>query len=377
MNKNIVSIQKQTLYRITESIKTWRDGLAMAESYTNPNRVNLLRCYKDVIDNNHLLACVNILKERLKEKEFNIVKQSGSIDKNADNLFHKKWFYDILDKYIDTQLYGHSLIQIYDKELNMSLIDREYVCPEKHLIKDALYSNKGIDYTSPQIYKWLIEIGDRNNLGMLSPLCPTVIYIKNANSFWGEVQEVIGFPTIIAKSASQDRKEREQLGNWVKELGRRSTAVIGIEDEIEFKEAKSSDIYSVYLEMIKYLQSNISKVLLGGTEMIDGGSGGSEARAKVHEQQLNTKINSLIRSLTFFINDNLIPKLAGLGLVNTNNKIEFVNETDKNILADLHLKVSQLLTEGQIDPKFIEEIYNIKLYDSRGSVQPSSAGTIN
>lgn len=362
--KTDIKIERQQLYRTSQSIESWRRALNIAESTIQPNRTELIRLYKDLQDDQHLLACMNILRREVKKIDFNIVKPSGTIDKQATEYFHNEWYDKLVDVFVNNILFGHTLVQIQEitsDNLSFAIIPHEYVLPEKHLIKTNMYSVDGQDYEP--LLKDLFEIGDRFDLGLLAKLAPGLIRIKNAFGFWSEAEEILGFPTIITKTNSQDRKDRETLQNWAKELGRRSTAVVGLEDEIIFESSKSSDITPIHKEIIILIQNLTSKVLLGGVEGIDGGSGGSEARARVHNEKLETIVQSLLKSLGYFINKQVIKKLSAV--VNPNCKIEFINSIDKDEELDADLKFQTILNlSGKtIDPNWLSEKYNIPITD--------------
>lgn len=363
--KSFNKITKQTVYRISQDLNGWRNALNYAESVQFPNRYNLYRLYKDLVNDMMFDGCVQNKKARILQQDYKIVDTAGKENKKATELFKQNWFKQFVDIYIDTIFWGHSLIAIDNWGDNtigsISLIDRNYVVPEFKQIKDTPFSNTFVESYEP----WLedgscIEIcKNERDLGLLSRLAPSILYKKNTKMFWAEYQETIGFPIMVLKTGQNDVDEDRRLTEFLTNINKHSCAIIGLQDDIQFVQANSSDAYQTYNAFILVCDNEISIATLGATEIVTGGSGGSEARAKVHEQQAELKLLADLQGLEIFINTGLIPQLRKLGLINSLDvQFQWQNKPNLNELADLYVKVNSL---DAFDEAYLEEIFNIKL----------------
>lgn len=361
-------ITKQTIYRINQNISNWRNALNYAESVQFPNRYNLYRLYKDLVLDNMFDGCIANKKDRILQQEYSIIDTNGKENKKATSLFKQNWFRDFINIYIDTIFYGHSLISIDSWDNNsigsISLFDREYVCPEFKQIKESPHSNTYKESYEP----WLndgsvIEIcKNSRDLGLLAILAPTILYKKNSKQFWAEYQETVGFPLKVIKTAQNDVDEDKRLMEFLENINKHAAAIIGLQDEIEFVQANSSDTYQTYNTFITNCDNEISIATLGATEIVSGGSGGSEARSKVHNQQAELKLMSDLQGIEIFINSKLIPALRKLGFsIGNELMFKWVNKPNLDEMIDVHTKISKLLLDGTFDKEWIADLYGIKL----------------
>ena len=371
-NSLLVKIENETLQRVKQTIERWRYAVYSAEDVNMYRRTELYRLYKDLDTDQHLQAAIDLKKDRLQAIQFAIYNQDGSVNELATDKFNARWFYNLISIFVDTMFWGHSLIQIdeiYEKDISLTLIPRQNVKPEYREYLVNYNDMRGESYTDDKTYNWLIEIGSSTSLGNYASLTPLLLYKKFALQFWAEFQELFGTPLRIGKTKSSIPDERNRFVQFLKDMGSSSFAVLSEGEDVEFVESKTSDSFSVYLEFLKFINSEISKKVLGAVEMIDGSTGGSEARAKVHNLQADYKTRSELRELKFFINDIVIPKLATLGFVESG---VYFNFDDNEVLSIIDkVKVDKTITEivqsGVFSKEYIESRYNVELSDSNDS----------
>lgn len=367
--EHFFEFNNKTNYRITTTTKKWRDALAYAEDWERPDRIELLRIYKDLILDSTVSNSIDIRTSRILSIPFSIVNKNDNINKKVQAMFDKYWFEKYIKFAMESIFYGHSLIQIdgFTKKegiTDVTLIPRENVIPEFGLFNGNDYNsnNDGTDYMQPKIYKWLCEAyHTRRDLGLLNNIAVSQITKKTATVAWAQFVEKFGEPMVIGRTNSNIETEKQDLQNFLTNISMNSAAVLDKQTDIEFKETTRADVYSVYKELISTMNDEINTVVLGATEITSGGSGGSEARAKIHEIQSNYKTAADIKYIKNNINNVLIPKLEALKIIPKGLQFKFdfneVRTMEEQILIDK--EISNL--KGVLSDEYIEKTYDVEL----------------
>jgi len=353
-------------YRVTSTTKKWRNALNQAEDIKHPNRTPLLKLYNEYTLDATIQNSMDLRIQRVLSMPFDLVNNKDKRHERSYNIFKSYWFENYIKFAMQSIFYGHSLIQIdginKGNVTNVSLIPREHVIPEFGTFKSnpESYEN-GIDYMEPKVYKWLCEVyHTRTDLGLLNNISPYAIAKKTAIIAWTQFVEVFGLPMIIGKTNSNLESEKQALENFLQNLSMNARAVTDKQTEFEFKETTRSDVYNVYKELITSMNDEINTLFLGGTELTSGSTGGSEARAKVHQNQSNFKTSADIRFITNNINNVLIPKLQALKLLPKN--ITFKFNTDEQISMTERIAIDNLLMNHvQLSKDYIEKTYAVEL----------------
>jgi len=372
-NKKVTSkIIERNSYRIRESIQTWRDALTLAEmkvspdSTIKPDRRSLLRIYNEIMLDTHLQSVIDLRKEKVLEYPFNLYTDNGKIDEESTKKLKSEWFYKLLSYVIDSVFYGHSLIQIdaiyKDNIEQITLIDRINVIPETGEYMPDIYNNmNSISYLDSKTYDWLFEFyKERDDLGLLKGIAPLVLWKRSTMSAWAEYTEIFGMPIRIAKTTSNVAADRTRLANFVRDLGKSAWAVLDDEETIEFIENKKSDAFNVYDKFIDKINKEISKAVLGVTQINEDGS--SYSQSKVHSDQSEIKTASDLRNIEFIIKDKVLPKLVKLGVLPENLIFQFDRSTvlkiEDQILVDEKLNLMYPLQKD-----YLKERYNVEFED--------------
>jgi len=303
-------------YLITQTINRYKTSLNMA---LNGYRVDLYKLYNDSLRDNHLAGIIDLRKERVLGTSFNVYNKDGSVyDKDT---FESKWFYDFLRMALDEIYWGFSLIQI-DGIKDSNIYDITQVPHENvdietsELIPNTNMLSDNINYATPSYNKWLLEIvDDVKNLGILSDVVPLVIWKRSAMSAWSEYTEIFGQPIRIGKTTSNIEQDRQRLASFLKGLASSAWAVIDESESIEFVEQNNSDAYNIYDKFIEVINKELSKRIIGSTEITDSSSGSGYAQSVTHNTQFSLKIKSDIRKMEFIIKDILLPKLVNLNII--------------------------------------------------------------
>jgi hypothetical protein len=315
----IKRIKQTQLGRIREDIKSWRGALDRAESKTLPDRVELIRIFKDIMLDAHLTSLVQTLTVKTTSSPFFLENANGEIDHDLTDVFRKKWFRDFMKAVVEAPIYGYSLIQLGDimgdhfKEVE--LVPREYVIPEKRAVKENLYqSTASLVYFDDRPYNnWTIFVHEKGDLGLLTKAAPLVIWKKNVLGAWSEAAELFGMPVRMGKTDINNPQAYDNMVKMLENMGSAAWAVMDSNDELNFAEITKSDYYNVYDKLIERTNSELSKLILGQTMTSDNGS--SKSQAEVHERILEEYVNSAKTMIADVVNEQLIPLMVRNGMV--------------------------------------------------------------
>jgi len=365
----VKQLDEDYFYRTKQTIKTWRNALQTAESPTNPNRYDLLNIYRDVILDTSLEGAMQQRSERILSTGWEIVDSENNKLKKYDELFSSKWFYDVLQHNIDSIFYGHSLIQVNgiteNKNISsVSLVDRVNVIPEFGEIKKNPQQMSGsFKYRKAKYYKWLFEYASSpTNLGLLMKLTPIVLYKKEAVKAWNRFSELFGMPLRVVKTGKKDPIAKARLFKLLEKMASNATAVLDLEDDIEFISAQGGDANKVFENLIAMLNREIYKAVLGQTMSSEDSA--SYSQAYLHNKMFNYKAQKDLRDLEFWCNGFLIPKLKEYGLMDGDVKFRFI-DIEKLSMNERIAIDAQILQHYVIEPEYIEEKYRIPIVEAR------------
>jgi hypothetical protein len=366
-------IQRTQLLRQQETVRKWRDAISNAESILLPERRPLIRIYRDIILDAHVMNVCRSFSLNITSGEFYLVDKAGNVNEEATSLFYNKWFSDFLKYTSEANLWGYSLIQlgpVNEKGYEyVKLIPREYVIIDKKQVKVHLY-NRGevIDYSSDVFKPWIVEVYEQGNLGLLSNVAPLAIWKKNAIIAWSQYAELYGQPIRVGKTNIEDPNLKTNMKTMLETMGSSLWAIMDIDDSLEFIEANDDDAYSVFMELINVCNKEISKVVLGQTMTTDDGS--SRSQSEVHERQMDKLINAEKKYIEYCVNDKLLPSMEMNGLIPSG--LSFIWDQSENLSMMDQLKiVDTLLKNYDIEPEEIKERFGIEVF-KKGEISTSN-----
>jgi len=369
-NQIINKITTQFQDRSRKDIQKWRTAIMVAQSVEKPRRDLLINLYNDLLTDGHLYSQMELRKAATLNTPFQVIdKKTGEINNEMTSFFNHKWFYDLLSDILETLFYGHTLIEIEsfeDNKVNYSLIPRQNVVPnKKQIIPDLSNPNKIINYSEKQYEGWLIEVGKSKDLGILNAIIPNLIWKRNAIQSWAEFCERFGIPLMTATTLKQDEATLDLVEGMLSELGEASSAVFPQGTTIDIKEANRADAYKVFDAKIARNNEEISKAIVGGTMVSDGGS--SKSQSEVHERGLENRLSVKDkRYITFLINDDLMPILRQRGYdVSDNDCFKFSFKNEMNIMEHFEV-VNDVINSGhEVDLAWVSKTFNVPITGKR------------
>lgn len=310
-------VTKPQPYQTTVEIGNWKTAIMQAENQYRPRRAPLLRLYKEFMRDGHLRGQVSKLKNKVLAEPFVLVNDAGEEQPDALKLFNRPWFFDLLGVLLDTEFYGHSLIDFAypngEGEFErFDLIDRELVVPELGLLLFNENADIGIPYreVAAEDVRTLLEIGGTHDLGLLQHVGPDVIWKRYSRADWARRSERYGQPLTHLKTAETDAVALADKQRALATMGSSGYIITDVDDEIAFVEAKG-DGHDVYADLAAFSNAEISIMLTGQTMTSD--AAGGQVKGEVHERTEEHFVQAKMRGAYFFINYKLVPFLIGWG----------------------------------------------------------------
>lgn len=382
LKKMVVDIQRTTDNLTRRDIADWRAAHQMALSVDNPNRIRLYDIYNDASLDLHLSGCVEQRVGLAMARSFKIIKADGTEDNDAAKLFDAAWFKTFCRMTLETVYWGHSLIElgnVITNEVGMYMYDSVTIVPRKHVIPEfgkivkevGSDYKKGMDFRTPPLSEWLIEVGQPYDLGLYLKACIQTIPKKNALGFWDNFAEIFGMPMRIAKTNSRDAKDRAKIEKMMSQMGAALWGVFQEGTEIEVVESTKGDSYNVYDRRIDRANSELSKLIIGQTMTLEDGS--SKSQSETHLKVLNNLIERDCDNLRDVINTQLLPRMVKHGFPVAGMSFEWDYSIDYT--PEQQLAIEQLVVANyEVDGKYFEEKYNIPAGTRRSIASPTPEG---
>lgn len=320
-------IKKHYVYRVELEMKNWRSAVMLAEDPLRPRRESLYALYKSAMEDGELQTQLRTARNTVCMGDFHISK-NGKEDKALRELFERPWFHDFLEHEVDTELWGHTLIEFdpikSGKEFeNIALIPRDHVRPEWGEVIIYTSDERGLPYDKPPLDRHLLEIGKRDNLGLLKYISKLIIRKEYALTDWSRRNERYGMPTIVIKTATRDVKELDAKEQMAKNMGSNGYIILDDQDEYQLSESNQAFAYQTYKDNAKLYDEYIAKIVNGQT-----GTTNEKAHvgaAEVHERILNDYTLARLRRIQNHLNFRLFPFLIKHGYPLQGAKFQFVD----------------------------------------------------
>jgi len=356
-HKVLDHIVRQVKRRARNDIQKWQAALTLAENPQKPRRYRLYDIYDDVLLDAHLTAEVQKRTLAVTGAPFKLVDSKGKISDKTD-LLNRQWFDKLLKWSIETKLYGHSLVQIDELlqgEINqLELVPRGHVVPEQGLFLKQPNDDKGIAYRDSQYARWLIEIGEKRDFGLLNKAVPHVLFKRFAQSAWSEFTEIFGMPIRIAKTNTKDRESLNRMEQMMLDMSTAFYAIIDQDEVIDFVESAKTN-GEVYGNLIKLANAEISK-LINGSVIGQDTPQGSRAKEQVGKDitdQIHESDRAWVEKL---MNQYVLQKLIEIGYPFQGLRFVFDREPDTQSLWTI---TQGILNHFDVDPEFIKKTFGV------------------
>ena len=326
LSQKIIRTDKPKVEVEMENLKS---AIVAAENIEAPNRQLLYSTYLQIMEESHLSSQIRTAQYTILQSDFQVLINYKISDEHK-LLFDKGWFSDFVKHVIDQEFWGHSLIEfgeIEDNEFkNVLLIDRFHVVPEFQSVK--IKTNDEIDdasfYGNNLINLYLIEVGDKYDLGILRKAAREIIWKTYARSDWSLATEKYGMPLLSINTDTSDETELDELENMAQNFGSNGYVIGSKETDITIVQPdKGTQFYINYERLAKFCDIQISKLINGQVATSDEKA--YVGSAEVQERILNTYTKGRLQRVERVINDKLIPFLIEHGYKLESAKFQFLD----------------------------------------------------
>ncbi len=359
-------ILQQNISGAKKDLADYRRALNIAERVDTPRQYMLMALYKEIWLDPHLRGEVLNRKEKTLQSRFNVYTPAGEVDEQLTWLLKKTWFRKMAALMLDARFWGHSLIQIEGVIplnngaggiVDVNLVPREHVSPREGLLLRNQSDSSGIDYRNePMFDGWIIETPDSDDLGLLNPATPQVLYQRFAQATWSEFTELYVTPLRVGKTNVRDTEMLRQMEDMLIRMGSSTFAVIDDSETLEFIQAAQNS-GEVFEKLMNKCESKISKVITG-TVIGNSAEGGSRSKEEVGERTLSDVVESDKEWLQHIINDRLFPLLIKHGYPLEGCTFEFEEQKDLKQLWDM---THQSMMYYDVDEEWIRDTFGIQV----------------
>jgi SPP1 gp7 family putative phage head morphogenesis protein len=362
-----------------QSIKTWKDALTLAQLPDAPNRLPLLQVYDSILIDSHLQSILESRILRILGSKFKLINKAGTENKELNNLFKKKWFMQFLTHAMWSRFLGTGVVELWDLdelgELTFcGLIPRENTLPKKGLIVKEVGDEKGYPYKEGPLENYYIQIGEDDDLGILAKAAPDALTKKFAKAAWAEYVEKYGIPPRVVTTDSHNDKRIQELADMLQSMVSNHWVVLQGNEKLEMMPTSSVDAHSTFDNLIKRMNSEMSKRILGQDGTTDSSdTKGTYGSLKVLQNVADDRHDSDKAFMDYLINDELLWRLELISpAYSALREHRFEWDDSKELTPEELVKlVTQITGAGYIvDPKYIEEKTSLPIIGRIDQTQP-------
>lgn len=283
-----IVINEITVAQVTrgnQDIQSWFAAVRAAESTRLPNRKQLYNTYLDVSIDLHLRS---VMDKRIRAVKTAPFEWEGLEDEKLIENFQSPWFSDLLGLIQSRIFWGTTLVEITlgdDGLINeVNMVPRQNVKPEKGIISKDGYSDEGIQYREGIYTNYILEIGKRNELGLLSNIAPYILMKRMNLADFSRYNEMFGMPLRVYEYDPLKPGARDEVTKQAKEYGSAAYLVVpkGFANVTFHDSVKQSTAYA-YDKLHEILNNEITIGVLGQLLTTGGEGGGSYELGKIHK----------------------------------------------------------------------------------------------
>jgi len=309
------------------SLSQWQTAYEDAIDPLRYDREDLLDLYEQMEIDEHITALGDTIFNNMISNGFLITGPDGTEDVDATALFARPWFSQYVAMALDTIFHGFNGIQFTGiangAYSGTKLIPRRHILP---LLAGIRYQDNNdspdILFADKSIFPWTVFMFpqlplDQYKLGKFNK-CAKLFILKRENiQFWAMFNEIFGIPFRVMKTNLADSTRMGNAITAMKTMTAAAWSVIHEDDEVTFHNGVAAANSSTFKDFLEWCNKGMSKAIVGSTMVLEDGS--SRSQGEVHERNTNAFIVSYQRIIAEWINEQVIPKMVGLGMAITEN----------------------------------------------------------
>ncbi|MDJ0363583.1 DUF935 family protein [Hymenobacter sp. H14-R3] len=313
--------------RADADIAQWRQAEEQALSPLRPRRDRLIAIYYQVTKDLYLTGQMTTLKNKVLSEGFAVVDDKNKENVDALKLLQRPWFLDFLNRVLDTDFYGHTLLQFDypDTEgdhagefTRISVIPRGQVIPELGQVLLSQYDSTGVpfrdpayDYTDLLLEVALMDEEGRFGLGILNKAAPEIFWKRHSRVDWSRRSEKFGMPLISLKTDAVEDALLADKRNALSNMGSNGWMILDENETLEIKESSANQDGRMYKGLVDTVNDEIAYLITG--QVATSQETGSRSGGEVHERVQEHYVQARMRFLHMYINYTLWPFLKKHG----------------------------------------------------------------
>jgi phage gp29-like protein len=333
------------------------------EALPNPDKIlrktgKTIEAYRDLKNDPHVWSCIQSRKSGILSLEYQIAQNGAStqITKQIEDMFDELDMQQIMRDILEAPLFGYRPMEII---WEIAGINRKYIVPKEIIAKPQEWffyngegklrfrksgESKGIEPPPMKILNVQYEASYMNPYGQaLLTRCYWPVTFKNGGlRFWVNFSEKYGMPFLVGqylRGSTSD--EIQRLADELAKMTEDAVIVTPSDIKIEMREAGRTSSISLYKELIRYCNAEISKALLSQTlttELDMGSYAAAQTHFKVRREVILGDIllveNTMNQIIKYIVNLNFAkspyPKFYVL-----------INDSDNMLKVDRDVKITQ------------------------------------
>lgn len=367
-------IQYQSLLRRAQDLKSWKMAVSSASDPEQPSKLSLWEFYDNLLLDNHLRSCIDTRISAVQRSPFKLIDDSGKENDDATYLLDKPWIEDLISLIVMSRFQGTTLIELYDLNENAELEGITEI-PMPYFNAHLGIISKDADEQNGWLYKELpfannyMQVGNNKDLGELERLGPIVLAKKLALGAYQDYVDKYGIPPLFIITDREDDARLQQLYDAA--VNFKSNAFMVGRGQEQFTIGNISGAGTApFLELMNFVNDEISKAVLGGT-------GVNQEKAFVGSANIQMELaqNRIEADKKYFkniFNEQIRPKLIALSPVyKPLEKLYWEWDDSESLNINEYITaVTQLGNLFEVDPQQIEERTGIKILGAKQPQMP-------
>ena len=298
----------------TQDIGTWRSAYQNAIAL-NPIRVPLYDLFADIKLDTVLSSIIEKRILGVTKSKLTFTDSGGNEVEEMVELISRKQFRRLRKEMMQAKMWGISVLELtrVNGELNVFSAPRKHIKPNLGKITFEQYGQDGIDYREPPYNKYIFQVGDDDDLGLLLQAAPYVVYKRGGFGDWANYCEMFGIPFREARYDGYNDVVRKQLEQALDAVGSAQYAILPKEAELTIHETANTQGTGMLYDMLrKACNEEMSILILGqsSTTIATPGKLGNDDTNANTEDDIN--IDDLADEMSL-LNEQVLPILETLG----------------------------------------------------------------
>lgn len=373
------NIVPKAMARTRADVLTWKSALAMAENIDNPKLYPYYNLVKDMLLDAHTTSQIKNRKLKTLSANFSIKKANGETHTELTSQLQKSvWFGDIIGHILDSEYFGYTLIELNRQvaavgnddvpfsDVEVTLVPRQNVIPQKGIILKDYTDDKGLDYMNASEYgTWLLDFGGVGDLGLINKAIPHILFSRFAQSCWSELCEIYGIPPRVMKTNTRDRQALNRAERMMTDMGAAAWFIIDETEQFEWATSGVPSTGEVYDGLIKLCRDNIS-LLISGAIIGQDTKYGSKGKEVSSQDMLQALVDADQTMVEQYMNDKVLPALYAIGVL-PEEGLSLVYDQAED-LGELWTRTKEILPYKEVSDDWIKEKFGIEVKGQKAPV---------